>query len=155
MTPTWRGGPRCTAGAASIAPAAVVHHHHGATIGHGSSLKYFHVGLNRVRVLAKNADTGLLRRHGLQMVAYDVAYVTFAGVTDRTLAPLRGRLQGLREWRTYRRAGAPRQPLELAPVKGFRAALSRRSAWLGNSAAHRPARERVASMREPKPEHQS
>ena len=39
-------------------------HHHGATIGHGSSLKYFHVGLNRVRTLAKNADSGQLRRHG-------------------------------------------------------------------------------------------
>ena len=125
-------------------PGAIVHHHHGATIGHGSSLKYFHVGLNRVRVLAKNADTGLLRRHGAQMVAYDVAYVVFAGLTDRTLAPLHGRLLGLREWRSYRRAGAPRQPVELAPVKGFRAALGRRAAWLGNSSAHRPARGAVA-----------
>ena len=69
-------------------PAAVVHHHHGATIGHGSSLKYFHVGLNRVRTLAKNADDALLRRHALAMIGYDLAYVAYAAVTDRTLAPL-------------------------------------------------------------------
>ena len=38
------------------APAAVVHHHHGATTAHGSQTKYFHVGLNRMRALAKNPD---------------------------------------------------------------------------------------------------
>ena len=122
-----------------------MHHHHGATIGHGSSLKYFHVGLNRVRTLAKNADTrpAAPARAG-QMIGYDVAYVAYAGLTDRTLAPLHGRLLGLQEWRSYRRAGAPRRPVELAPVKGLRAALGRRAAWLGNSAAHRPARGAVA-----------
>jgi GT2 family glycosyltransferase len=117
-------------------PAAVVHHHHGATVGHGSSVKYFHVGLNRVRMLAKNADSAQLRRYGPAMIGYDVAYVVFTAMTDRTLAPLRGRLQGLREWRTYRRAGAARRPVELAPTRGLRAALARRAAWLRNSAAH-------------------
>ena len=77
-------------------PRAVVRHHHGATIGHGSSLKYFHVGLNRVRMLAKNADGPQLRRYGLAMVGYDLAYVGFVALTDRTPRPLRGRLQGLR-----------------------------------------------------------
>jgi GT2 family glycosyltransferase len=117
-------------------PAAVVHHHHGATVGHGSSLKYFHVGLNRVRMLAKNADTAQLRRYGAAIVAYDLAYIVFAGLTDHTLAPLRGRVQGLREWPAYRRAGAARRPVELAPTRGLRAALARRAAWLRNSAAH-------------------
>jgi GT2 family glycosyltransferase len=128
----WRArmrGWRCL-----YAPSAVVHHHHGATTAHGSDLKYFHVGLNRVRTLAKNADRGLLLRYGPGMVAYDVAYVAFAGIADRTLAPLRGRLRGLREWRAYRRAGAGRRPVELAPVRGLGAALGRRSVWARHSA---------------------
>jgi GT2 family glycosyltransferase len=130
----WRAqmrGWRCM-----YAPSAVVNHEHSATARHGSSLKYFHVGLGRVRMLAKNADARQLRRYGLAMIAYDLAYVTFAALTDRTLAPLRGRVQGLREWRTYRRAGAARRPVELAPTRGARAALARRAAWLRNSAAH-------------------
>jgi GT2 family glycosyltransferase len=129
----WRArmrGWRCV-----YVPAAVVHHHHGATTAHGSDLKYFHVGLNRVRTLAKNADSSLLLRYGLAMVAYDLAYVAFAALTDRTLAPLRGRLRGLREWRRYRRAGAGRRPVELAPVRGPRAALGRRAVWLEHSGA--------------------
>ena len=130
---SWRAqmrGWRCL-----YAPAAVVHHHHGATTPHGSDLKYFHVGLNRVRTLAKNADRGLLLRYGLAMVAYDLAYVAYAALTDRTLAPLRGRLRGLREWRRYRRAGAPRRHVELAPVRGVRAALGRRAVWQTHSSA--------------------
>lgn len=127
----WRArmaGWRCL-----YAPAAVVHHHHAATVAHGSDLKYFHVGANRVRTLAKNAETRLLWRYGLAMAAYDAAYVTYAAANDRTLAPLRGRLRGLRDWPAYRRAGVPRRPVELAPVQGFRAALRRRRAWQGNS----------------------
>ena len=110
-------------------PAAVVHHHHGATTGHGSDLKYFHVGLNRVRTLAKNADRRMLRRYGAAALAYDLAYVAYVAARDRTLAPLRGRVRGLREWRAYRRAGDPRRPVELSPVEGLRAALARRSVW--------------------------
>lgn len=115
-------------------PGAVVHHHHGATTAHGSDVKYFHVGLNRVRTLAKNADSRMLRRYGLAALGYDLAYVAYAAATDRTLAPLRGRLRGLREWRAYRRAGGMRRPVELAPVTGLRAALGRRAAWSRHSA---------------------
>jgi hypothetical protein len=144
----WRArmlGWRCL-----YAPAAIVHHHHGATTAHGSDMKYFHVGLNRVRTLAKNADRGLLIRYGLGIVAYEVAYVAFAAITDRTSAPLRGRLRGLREWRAYRRAGRGRRPVELAPVRGLGAALGRRSVWAQHSAMSKRAapadhgRERLA-----------
>ena len=76
-----------------------------------------------------------LRRYGLAMVAYDLAYVAFAAVTDHTLAPLRGRIQGLREWRAYRRRGAARRPVALDPALGPRAALRRRAAWVRHSAA--------------------
>ena len=130
----WRArmaGWRCL-----YAPAAVVHHHHGATAEHGSDLKYFHVGLNRVRTLAKNADAALLRRYAVAIAAYDAAYVAYAASTDRTLAPLRGRLRGLREWRAYRRAGAPRRPVELEPAQGLRAALTRRGVWNRHSEVH-------------------
>jgi GT2 family glycosyltransferase len=129
---SWRAqmrGWRCL-----YVPGAVVHHHHGATTAHGSDLKYFHVGLNRVRTLAKNADRRLLLRYGAAMVAYDAAYVAYAALRDRTLAPLRGRLRGLREWRRYRRAGAGRRPVELAPVRGLRAALGRHAVWARHSA---------------------
>ncbi|HEX8073597.1 MAG TPA: glycosyltransferase family 2 protein [Thermoleophilaceae bacterium] len=130
----WRArmrGWRCL-----YAPAAVVHHRHGATTAHGSDLKYFHVGLNRVRTLAKNADARQLARYGAAIAAYDLGYVAYACVTDRTLAPVRGRLRGLREWRAYRQTGAAgRRPVELLPVRGLRAALERRGVWERHSAA--------------------
>lgn len=111
-------------------PAAVVHHHHSATAGHASDFKHFHVGLNRMRLLAKNADGRHLARYGIAIAAYELAYVAYACVADRTLAPLRGRLLGLRQWASYRRrAASARRPVDLAPVRGLRAALDRRAAW--------------------------
>jgi GT2 family glycosyltransferase len=111
-------------------PTAVGYHHHSATFGHGSATKYFLVGRNRVRLLAKNATTRQLLKYGPWMLAYDIAYVAFVGTRRRTLAPLRGRLAGLRDWRAYRRAGArARRPVELAPVAGLSSALNRDRAW--------------------------
>ena len=127
----WRArmrGWRCM-----YAPGAVVHHRHGATTAHGSDAKYFHVGINRIRTLAKNADTRTLRRYGLMMIAYDLAYVAYVALHDRTLAPLRGRLRGLREWRRYRRASAPRREVALHSPQGLRAALARRAVWTRHS----------------------
>ena len=119
---------------ALYAPGAVVMHHHSATAGHGSGFKHFQVGLNRVRLLAKNADTSLLRRYGAAMLAYDIAYVVYACAAHRTLAPLRGRVQGVREWRVYRRVGESRRPVELAPIRGWRSALGRHAVWKRRSA---------------------
>jgi GT2 family glycosyltransferase len=111
-------------------PDAVVWHAHSATTKHGSSFKYFHVGRSRVRLLARNADRRQLRRYGLQMVAFDIGYVVFVAATDRTLAPLKGRLAGIREWRAARAEGAARRrPVELQRRQGFAAALRRRRAW--------------------------
>ena len=111
---------------ALYAPEAVVYHHHSATAQHGSPAKLYLVGRNRVRTLAKNATVGMLLVNGPWMLAYDAAYVAFASVTGRTLAPLRGRVDGLREWRSYRRSGAPhRRPLTLRRPLGFRRALQR------------------------------
>lgn len=111
-------------------PGAIVFHHHSATAGHGSPFKHFHVGLNRVRLLAKDLDERQLRRRWPAILAYDVSYVLFVAISDRSLAPLRGRLAGLREWRRYRESGAStRRPVALAPIGGPSAALRRRSAW--------------------------
>lgn len=115
---------------ALYAPAAVVHHHHSATLIHGSPQKYYLVGRNRVRLLAKNATTRQLVRYGSLMLAYDLAYVAFVVATRRTLKPVRGRLAGLREWRRYRAAGAAiRRDVPLAPLIGLRRALARNRTW--------------------------
>jgi len=110
-------------------PRAVVHHHHSQTARHRSSYKYFHVGRNRIRMLAKNAATRQLLRYAPLMLLYDLGYVSFALAADRSAAPLHGRLRGLSEWRRYRTLGTRRAPLELKPVRGARAALRRNVAW--------------------------
>jgi GT2 family glycosyltransferase len=115
---------------AFYAPAAVAYHHHSATLIHGSPLKHFLVGRNRLRLLAKNATRRQLTRFAVRMFTYDIAYVAFIGYRQRTLAPLRGRLSGARDWRRYRRAGAgARRPVPLARPLGLRAALARNRAW--------------------------
>jgi GT2 family glycosyltransferase len=104
-------------------PRAIAHHRGSATSREGSAFKYRLVGRNRMRLLAKNATRSQLLRYGAGMAAFDLAYVVFAGVTDRTPAPLQGRLQGLRGWRAARALGAPtRGAAPLAPA---------RSGWLG------------------------
>ena len=124
----WRA--RMAGWRAVYVPDAVVWHHHSSTTGHGSDFKYFHVGRNRVRLLARNAARGQLLRHGPAMLAYDLAYVSYVAVVDRSLAPLRGRIAGARDWRSLRKQGAPRRrPLELERRRGMRAALRRRRAW--------------------------
>jgi GT2 family glycosyltransferase len=124
----WRA--RMAGWRALYAPGAVAYHHHSATLGHGSAAKLFLVGRNRVRVLAKNATTSHLLRYGAGIAAYDVAYVVFAALRFRSLAPLRGRVSGLRDCGRYRRAGAAdRRRVELTPVAGIRAALRRDRAW--------------------------
>jgi GT2 family glycosyltransferase len=134
----WRA--RMAGWRALYVPDAVVWHAHSATTRHGSSFKYFHVGRSRVRLLAKNADRRHLVRYGLQMVAFDVGYVVFVALFDRSLAPLRGRLAGLREWRAVRAENAPRRrPVELDRRQGFAAALRRRRAWLTGAGPPRPA----------------
>ena len=58
-------------------PASVAYHHGSATAGEASPRKYFLVGRNRMRLLAKNATGGQLARWGWAMALYDLAYVLF------------------------------------------------------------------------------
>lgn len=83
-------------------PAAVALHRGSASSGEGSSLKYRLVGRNRVWLLARNATGAQLRRALPGILFYDAAYIAYAAAADRTLAPLQGRLTGLRRWRTMR-----------------------------------------------------
>jgi hypothetical protein len=54
----------------------------------------------------------------------------FVGARQRTLQPARGRLRGLREWRTYRAAGRPyRRAVPLAGRRMLRSTLARDRAW--------------------------
>lgn len=112
-------------------PEAVCHHHASVTARERSGFKYFLVGRNRVRMVAKNATRRQLLVYWPGMLAYDLAYVAFVALTDRTLAPLRGRLAGLREWRSYRSLGLRTRgnaPL-LPATTGWRGALSQRGAY--------------------------
>ena len=111
------------------APAAVARHHHSATLGHGSPAKHLLVGRNRVRMLAKNATSKHLARYALGMIAYDLAYIAFAGATSRTIAPLQGRASGLSHWLEDRRSNVVRRPTELAKPFGFRGALRRNRSY--------------------------
>lgn len=111
-------------------PEAQALHRHSSVLGHGSQSKHALVGRNRVRMIAKNATGAQLRRHGGAMIAYDFAYVIYAAVRGRTLAPLTGRLDGIREWRRYRDLGrAVRQPVRFSATGGLRAALRRDRAY--------------------------
>jgi GT2 family glycosyltransferase len=98
-------------------PSALCYHRASATTGEGTRQKYFLAGRNRVWLLARNATSRQLLRGFLGMAAYDLAYVTYAAFRDRTLAPLRGRLAGLRRWRAVRReASSQRETVSLAPA---------------------------------------
>jgi len=111
-------------------PDAHALHRHSTVLGHGSRAKHTLVGRNRVRMIAKNATGAQLRRHGAAMIAYDLAYVTYAAVRTHTLAPLKGRLDGVRDWRQYRALGrGTRQPVGFSPTGGLRAALRRDRAY--------------------------
>jgi len=124
----WRGhmrGWRCL-----YAPDAVVHHDLGATVPHGSELRFVQAGRNRLLLIAKNMTTRQLLRHGPSIVMFDLLYVAYGLLRLHTLSPLRGRWDGLRLWRSMRRSGAPgRRPVDLARATGFREVMRRRGAW--------------------------
>ena len=111
-------------------PRARAVHTHSHSLGHASAAKHFLVGRNRVRMLAKNATGEQLRRRAVAILLYDVAYIVFAALRHRSLAPLHGRLIGLCEWRRYRRIGAgARRRVVLAGPPGLLAAFRRDRAY--------------------------
>jgi GT2 family glycosyltransferase len=124
----WRA--RMAGWRAVYTPRAVVLHHHSAVLGHRSDEKYFLVGRNRIRMLAKNAARSQLLTRGWAMALFDLAYVGYGIAKSRSLAPLRGRLVGLMEWPSYRAAGqTQRCHVQLAVSPGLRGALRRNRAY--------------------------
>ncbi len=98
---------------------AVAYHHGSASTGAQSPQKYFLVGRNRIRLLARNATRRQLLRALPAIALYDLAYVAYVAMADHTLAPLRGRIAGLRDWSGYRReAAAGRAEVPLGRVAG-------------------------------------
>jgi GT2 family glycosyltransferase len=123
----WRGrmrGWRCL-----YVPNAVVYHDLGGTVPYGSEMRFVQAGRNRLLLIAKNMSTGQLLRYGPGIFMFDLLYVLHGLLRVRTLSPLRGRWQGLRLWRSMRRAGAPdRRSVELARAPRFREVIRRRNA---------------------------
>jgi GT2 family glycosyltransferase len=132
----WRA--RAAGWIAVYEPLAIAYHHGSASSGEGSRRKYFLVGRNRVRLLARNATAGQLATALPGILLYDLAYLVYVALSDRTLAPLRGRLAGLREWRSLRRQSrATRRRVELgSAISGWLKALRQHRAYrrLGSSA---------------------
>jgi len=124
---SWRGqmrGWRCL-----YVPDAVVYHDLGATVPYGSKARFVQAGRNRMLLIAKNMSTRQLLLHSFTIVTFDVLYVVYTLLRARTLAPLRGRWQGLRLWRSMRRAGAvARRPVELERPPRFSEVIRRRQA---------------------------
>jgi GT2 family glycosyltransferase len=127
----WRA--RAAGWRAVYEPRARADHLGSASTGEGSRRKYWLVGRNRMWVLARNMTGRQLARAVPGIVLYDLTYVAYVALTDRTLAPLTGRLAGLRGWRAMRaERRAERGEVELAPA---------RSGWLGALRQHRAYRD--------------
>jgi GT2 family glycosyltransferase len=123
----WRA--RAAGWSCAYEPRAVAYHRGSASSRHGSAQKYFLVGRNRVRLLARNATARQLLAGWLAIVAYDCAYVAYAAATDHTLAPLRGRLAGLRTWRRVRREQRGQRASVRLGRQSLRASLDQHRAY--------------------------
>lgn len=89
-----RAGWRCL-----YAPKARVLHHHSATGKEGSPFKSFHLGRNKMWLLAKNYPFHRLWRYVPLVLLYDMLAVIYALAARGDVHALRGRLVGLSSWR--------------------------------------------------------
>jgi GT2 family glycosyltransferase len=131
-----RAGWRC-----QYVPTARVFHRHSATGREGSPFKSYHIGRNKIWLVAKNYPFQRLRLHIPALAFYDVASVVYMLLVRHDVHALRGRLAALVSLgRMWRKRGptddavradllylSPLQPLWLVP---------RRYAHLGTSSGY-------------------
>ena len=101
---------------------ARVRHAHSATWADDSPLKTYHLGRNKVWLIAKNYPVGALLRWLPLILAYDAASLPVTVWRQRSLAAVRGRLAGLMGLVGIWRSRARIQPRWRAPVRGSGAA---------------------------------
>ena len=90
-------------------PQAKVLHYHSATAKEGSPFKSFHLGRNKIWLLAKNYPFRELWYYVPLLILFDLAAVLYALIVRHDVHALRGRWAGLRGWR--RMYQKRRQPL--------------------------------------------
>ncbi|MCY4113626.1 MAG: glycosyltransferase family 2 protein [Chloroflexi bacterium] len=95
--------------------AARVRHMHSATWAEDSPLKTYHLGRNKVWLIAKNYPLGALIRWLPLILAYDAASLPITIWRQRSLATVRGRLAGLMRLSDIWRSRAHLTPSPNAP----------------------------------------
>ena len=138
---------------ARYVPAARVRHMHSATWAEDSPLKTYHLGRNKVWLIAKNYPLGPLLRCLPLVLAYDAASLPVTVWRQRSLAAVRGRLAGIRRlseiWRSRGHlAPARRESLPTSTTGGPEIAEPRRHAtWSDLRAVMEPLRSPLAIWR--------
>ena len=133
--------------------AARVRHAHSATWDDESPIKTFHLGRNKVWLIAKNYPLGPLLPWLPLILAYDAASLPVTVWRQRSLAAVRGRLAGLWRlpeiWRSRANAGAAQQALRPASaiVDAEAAAPRSPAAWSDLRAVMEPVRSPLAIWR--------
>ena len=123
--------------------AARVRHMHSATWAEDSPLKTYHLGRNKVWLIAGNYPLGPLLRWLPLILAYDAASLPVTVWRQRNLAAVRGRLAGLRRLPEFRRSRA-----HVAAASGSETADSPRAAtWSELRAVMEPLRSPLAIWR--------
>ena len=104
---------------ARYVPAARVRHMHSATWAEDSPLKTYHLGRNKVWLIAKNYPLGPLLRWLPLILAYDAASLPVTVSRQRSLAAVRGRLAGFARlteiWRSRAHVAPVRPKSSRAP----------------------------------------
>ncbi|MAG36982.1 MAG: glycosyl transferase family 2 [Dehalococcoidia bacterium] len=83
----------------TYAPAAVVRHLHSASAQEGSRFKLWHLGRNKLTVIARCLPGPQLLRYGGAIIGYDLAATLLALTARHDSSGLRGRWAALRRWR--------------------------------------------------------